>query len=133
MKRIRIIALILSIVIIISVLNILSLKLTIIFFTSETFYSLLPYDKVNHWLLYDHIEYNGVDYYCYDPDLRPYDVIPDFSREISISIVNSECEPYDKNRFETAYLCQNDDNNIYIYYGSCYFVSDKSLTSEYSK
>ena len=94
----------------------------VLIFTSERFYSILPYDKVDYWLLYDHIEYNGVDYYWYEPDLRPDDVIPDFSKEISISIVNSKCEPYDENRFETAYLCQNDENNVYIYYVSCYFV-----------
>lgn len=99
----------------------------VLFLTSERFYSILPYDKIDYWLLYDHIEYNGTDYYWYNADLRPYDVIPDFSKEISISIVNSKCEPYDENRFEIAYLCQNDDNNTYIYYGSCYFVSDKSL------
>ena len=101
---------------------------TVLILTSESFYAILPYDKVDYWLLYDHIEYNGVDYYWYEGDLRPDNVIPDFNKEIGIILVNSKCEPYEENRFETAYLCQNDDNNVYIYYGSCYFVNDKSLS-----
>ena len=99
---------------------------TLLILTSESFYAILPYDKVDYWLLYDHIEYNGVDYYRFDPEDG---VIPDFSKEISIRIVNSKCEPYDENRFETAYLCQNDDNNVYIYYISCYYVSEKALST----
>ena len=95
--------------------------------TSESLYAILPYDTVEKWLLFDHIEYNGVDYYSCSPEDG---VFADFSKEISIRIVNSKCQPYDENRFETAYLCQNDENNIYIYYGSCYYVNDKSLISE---
>lgn len=99
----------------------------VMFFTSEFFYSFLPYDTVDQWILYDHIEYNGDHYYCYDADLIPNGVMPDFYEKISITIVNSKCEPYDETRHETAYLCQNDDNRFYIYYGSCYFTCNKSL------
>lgn len=119
-----------SIILIIVLITIVILPIYSVLFAPESFYSILPYNNVDHWLLYDHIEYNGVDYFWYEADLRPDNVIPDFGKEIDISIVNSKCEPYDETRFGTAYLCQNDDNNIYIYYDSCYFVSDKSLASE---
>ena len=87
----------------------------------------MPARSVSGLLLYDHIEYNGEDYYYAEHDLIPDGVIPDFSEEIEVVIADSKCDPYGKDKTFEAYFCENDDGHSYIYYGSAHFVNDMDL------
>lgn len=95
----------------------------------EPVYHMLSPDKVNQYLLYDHIEYNGEDYYFAE---SADNIIPDFSEEAEVVIADSNCKAYGDGKTYTAYFCQNDEEHSYIYYGSAYFVNDPDLAYTYS-
>lgn len=116
------------IVVLIVILLVVSLFVTAFF--CEPIRVILPTKTVEEFLLYDHIEYNDMDYYYYDSSKKPDGITPDFDNEVKVIVANSNCRPYGENTF-LAYLCKNDNDHTYIYYGSCYFVNDKSLAADH--
>ena len=91
----------------------------------------IPYDKINQYLLFHHIVYDGEDYYIMDTD--EYDV-PDeyvpFGDSVYVTLVDKDGEPYDPERREEAFTYQNDEEKMYLYYISAKYTKDKSKASK---
>ena len=93
---------------------------------------MLPYEIVKQYLLYDHITYNGVDYYLAKPGIIPPDVDNGhfITEDVYIVLVDKDSVPYEENRKETAWLYENDPEAMYIYFNSADYTRSKSLASE---
>ena len=133
MKKAAIITLIVCAAIVSNlVLAYLAFNLIIDIINYEPLYHYLPADKVDQFLLYDHIEYNGEDYYLAESDFMADNIIPDFSEEVEVVIADSNCKAYGDGKTYIGYFCQNDDDHSYMYYGSAYYVNDLELAYSYS-
>ena len=74
--------------------------------------SIISYESRISYLLFDHIVYNGDSYYpVVDPSEIPYS---HRNGKITVQIVDKNGIPYDKDRFEEAYLYDGDTEAIYI-------------------
>lgn len=91
----------------------------------------LPYDTIMQYQLYDHIQYNGVDYYLLEgnkPDYLSDGIYLRFSvEEDSVVLVDKDGVPYDKDRAEDAWTFDNDPEIIYLEFNSATYTRDKEL------
>jgi len=95
---------------------------------------LLPYSVVRRYLLYDHITFNGVDYYLLDTEESIPDSIDNgqfIMDDVYVVLVDKSGVPYDRNQRESAWLYANDTEQKYIYYYSAQYTKDKSLASSH--
>lgn len=91
----------------------------------------LPYDTIMQYLLYDHIQYNGVDYYLLEGDLPEHLSDGIYLRfavaEDSVVLVDKDGVPYDEDRAEDAWIFDNDPEIIYLEFNSATYTRDKEL------
>ncbi len=92
----------------------------------------VPYDFVSQFLFFDHISYNGEDYYLLDSDNSISDnLVPDTSKKLQVTLVNSQGEAYDGEKTEECWGVANDEacNYIYYYATGIYFtnIKDQSI------
>ena len=90
----------------------------------------IPYDLRTQYLQYDHIKYDGVDYYYLRTDADVPDEYSLFGDKVQVQIVDKNGKPYDKDKYEDAYLYIGDEDAVFIYFGSAPFTRDKSLALE---
>ena len=90
---------------------------------------MLPYDMIGQFFLFDHIKYNGEDYYLIDNEKVSDDLDPDTSNKIQVYYVNADGEPYDKDRTEECWGIKDDPDCNYIFYHQTglYFTKIKEL------
>ena len=115
------------------VIALIALLLAVTLFSSlwiEPLRIFVPTRVLEMFFLYDHIIYNGVPYYFCEYEKVGDGIIPDFDREISIEMVSSSGRSYGKNKVDSAYLCENDDGQVYIYFGTWHYTKDRSLACE---
>lgn len=90
----------------------------------------LPYDYVMQYILYDHIVYNGVDYYITDPDIPDYIRKGNFTVEQDcIILVDAHGVPYDEEHAEDAWIFANDPDVMYLKFNSGTYTRIKELAS----
>ena len=123
-KRIAIVAIVLSVIIMVGILEMLLIL-------PDIMAEILPYSIVKQYLLYDHIAYDGVDYYLMDhapsSDVRDGKFV---ANDVYVVLVNQEGVPYKGSQKEPAWLLANDPDTLYIYFNSAYYTRDKSRASE---
>lgn len=86
------------------------------------------YKIIRSFGMYDHISYNNTAYYIFDKSVVEGEPItPDFGENIVVVLVDKNGRPYSEGESEEAYLCQNDDEKKFIYYGSAYYTNDEKL------
>ncbi len=90
----------------------------------------IPYDLRKQYLQYDHIKYDGVDYYYLRTDADVPDEYSLFGDKVQVQIVDKNGKPYDKDKYEDAYLYIGDEDAVFIYFGSAPFTRDRSLALE---
>ncbi len=74
--------------------------------------------------LYDHIRYNGDDYYLIDT-LIDIDCASDFNIDCSVQLIDSAgCVHSEK--YYTGYLLPNDFECVYLYFQNCFYTKDIS-------
>ncbi len=100
-------------------------------FQPEFIVDKLPYDVVHQYLLYDHIQYNGVDYYLLDGDRPEYlsdGIHLRFTvEEDCIVLVDKDGVPYDEERAEDGWIFANDPDVIYLEFNSATYTRNKEL------
>ncbi|MBR7033517.1 MAG: hypothetical protein IKI03_07815 [Clostridia bacterium] len=75
----------------------------------------ISYEDRVKWLMFDHIVYNGDSYYQVHPAKVPF---KHCNGKIMVQLVDKKGIPYDKDRFEEAYLYDGDTDATYIYVSS---------------
>ncbi len=91
----------------------------------------LPIETVDKYLLYDHIQYNGVDYYLVSSKLMPGftddDTIYFSSKEIPVTLVDKDGVPYDDSYIRYAWSYAKDPEMRFLMFGSGHYTCDKNL------
>lgn len=102
----------------------------IVLFKPDYIVKKLPYDFIMQYILYDHIVYNGVDYYITDPD------IPDHIRkgkfiveQDCVILVDAEGVPYEEGRAEDVWIFVDDPDVMYLEFNSATYTRNKELAS----
>ena len=119
----------LTVVVLLLLLPILTVLSILIGHWDNTVAYIVPYDFIKQFLCYDHIMYNGEHYYRVEQGSIPEEYadvfIPFSSERIYVTLVDGDGDPYDSNRKEEARTYVNDEDIIFIYFGSCPFTKDK--------
>ena len=96
----------------------------------NTVINFISYDDIRQFILYDHIICDGIPYYILgNKNDIPDKYVPFSSEIVYVTLVDAEGDAYDKNRKEEGWLYQNDNDRLYIYFGSMVFTKDKRLAS----
>lgn len=142
-KRIIRISVISTVVILFVALSLVIIGPVILLFSNpgDPIAKILPYDAIYQFGLYDHIQYNGVDYYLMENS----DAIPDHiiggspmpkgggmivnitSDDMFVVLVDNNGVAYDEDRKEKAWRYENDVDVEYLHFNSAYYSRHKEL------
>lgn len=87
------------------------------------------YDFMFHFVMYDHIQYNGIDYYHAEDQNHP----SGYSNEdLPVYLVDNKSQVHYKYVY-CAYGYKGDDEHIYLFFDGAVYTREESLMSEYSR
>lgn len=94
--------------------------------------TILPYEIIKKYTMYDHIIYENTEYYIMKQSASvPDEFIPFVDETVQVLLVDKSGKPYNEKKAEEAWLYANDNDKLFIYCGSTPYTKEKALASEH--